>query len=366
VQTAGGRNIGFDDGVKDGRAVAIGATNSVAAPRGAPRAVARPAGGEADPAAFAAAPEMSLGVRRAVPWVVSVFIHACLILIGFVVTWSVVSAGRKESGILVVADFDSMRYDPLVPADRGQAEQAETITRDAVQDRSPSFDPQSVVTERLKRGEGPPVFGGTSLPSSFARFSPDPSRATARFVGLSATNARRIVYVIDASGSMIRSLPIVLDELERSLSGLTPEQEFGVVFFSRNEAVVAPPRKRLVPGTREEVLRVMSWINDNVIPEGRSSPVAALREALALTPDVIFLLSENITGSGEFEIDQKDLLTILDELNPVLATGRRGTQINCVQFLDPDPLDTLRKIAQAHGGERGFRFLDRAELGLSD
>jgi hypothetical protein len=37
-----------------------------------------------------------------------------------------------------------------------------------------------------------------------------------------------------------------------------------------------------------------------------------------------------------------------------------------VQFLDPDPLDTLRKIAQAHGGERGFRFLDRAELGLSD
>ena len=80
---------------------------------------------------------------------------------------------------------------------------------------------------------------------------------------------------------------------------------------------------------------------------------------------MLFLLSENITGSGEFEIDQADLLKLLDELNPVdRKTGRRVTLIKCVQFLDPDPLDTLLRIAQHHGGPDGYRFLSRAELGL--
>jgi len=35
-----------------------------------------------------------------------------------------------------------------------------------------------------------------------------------------------------------------------------------------------------------------------------------------------------------------------------------------VQFLDPDPLETLRRIAEQHGGPDGYRFLSRAELGL--
>jgi len=46
-------------------------------------------------------------------------------------------------------------------------------------------------------------------------------------------------------------------------------------------------------------------------------------------------------------------------------TGERRTQINCIQFLDPDPLDTLRRIAEAHGGPGGYKFLGRGELGLA-
>ena len=61
-----------------------------------------------------------------------------------------------------------------------------------------------------------------------------------------------------------------------------------------------------------------------------------------------------------------DLLDLLDELNPVEArSGRRRTQINCVQFLDPDPLETLRRIAERHGGPNGYRFLSRSERGLT-
>src|SRR4029450_8789695 len=110
------------------------------------------------------------------------------------------------------------------------------------------------------------------------------------------------------------------------------------------------------------------WINDrnNIFPQGRSNPLAAIEKAMRLKPDVIFLLSENITGSGPFELAQAPLPALLEKLNPIdPETGRRTTQINCVQFLDPDPLDTLRKIAEIHGGTKGDRFLDRRQLGTS-
>ena len=188
--------------------------------------------------------------------------------------------------------------------------------------------------------------------------------AAATFVGLSTTNARRIVYVLDASGSMIRSFPVVIDELARSLDGLVPSQQFSIICFSGGRAFTVPPGTRLVSGTQAEKVRALTWVR-GIIPESRSNPLAALRSAMAFEPDVIFLLSENITGSGQFEIDQRDLLALLDKLNPVNPdTDQRATQINCIQFLDPDPLGTLEEIARLHGGPNGYKFLDREELGL--
>jgi hypothetical protein len=205
----------------------------------------------------------------------------------------------------------------------------------------------------------------TGAAPAFAPAAPRAQIHGATFVGISSSNARKIVYVIDASGSMIGVLPIVIDELARSLDGLVPRQAFSVIFFSGNRATVVPPRDALTAATDAEKARVLQWIEKKVIPAGRSNPVAAIRHALSLEPDVIFLLSENITGSGEFEIDQRDLLAMLDELNPRDPdTGRRSTRINCVQFRDPDPLDTLLRIAREHGGVDGYKFLDREELGL--
>ena len=111
---------------------------------------------------------------------------------------------------------------------------------------------------------------------------------------------------------------------------------------------------------------MLKWINANVIPAGGTNPVVAIEKALAIKPDVVFLLSQDITGYGQFEVDQQDLLDLLDKLNPRDSeTGRRKTQINCIQFLDADPLDTMPAIAREHGGPSGYKFLSRKELGLS-
>lgn len=315
----------------------------------------------ADLAALGAESDTERAVKRIVPWIVSVALHLGLVLMASLLTWTVIMLQREQEPVRIVADFNAMRYEPVARLDMEEAERAEQVVADRVESESLA----DRIEDQLGLEIDPVSLLAGPAEGELARFAPEPSGATATFVGLSSTNARRIVYVIDASGSMLRSLPIVLEELARSLDGLGPRQEFSVIFFQRNEAVIVPPRTRLVPATEDEKVRALTWIDEHVIPEGRSNPLEAIEKALSFRPDVIFLLSVNITGTAEYEIDQADLLVLLDELNPRDPdSGRRRTQINCVQFLDPDPLGTLEKIAAEHGGERGYKFLDREELGL--
>src|SRR5438046_2605605 len=68
------------------------------------------------------------------------------------------------------------------------------------------------------------------------------------------------------------------------------------------------------------------------IPRGLSQPFEALKRALSYKPDLLFILSDNITGQGKYEVDQKRLLA------EIQAANRGGTKINTIQFLYPDRL----------------------------
>lgn len=312
-------------------------------------------------------------VKAAAPWAVSVLLHVLLIFVAVVATWTVVSLQREREPVVIVADFEAMSFQPLSPARMNAAAQGASSSSasgaemlDVPLDSTPGFETGATdLMPMPELGGAWDVAGGRG--ELEGGMGDGMGGEKAEFLGLKGSNARRVVYVIDASGSMMRALQIVVDELERSLERLSPEQSYGVIFFQRNDALVVPPGGRLVAATLENKMRSMRWIraDRNVIPAGRSNPIKALERAMALDPDVVFLLSENITGSGEFEIDQKDLLGLIEKLNPADAkTGRRPTQIKCIQFLDADPLDTLRKIGELHGGEGGYRFLDRGSLGL--
>ncbi|HWB18886.1 MAG TPA: hypothetical protein VG711_01185 [Phycisphaerales bacterium] len=298
--------------------------------------------------------------RVVAPFAMSFAGHVILAVIVLLVAGTAVLLHRREDSPVVTADFNALTYDPV----KATQQNAESKEKSALADE-PLFKKSSanepVVSAADLSGLTAPAAGHVSA----GDFAPSPGGGDVEFIGLKTSNARRIVYVIDASGSMIAHLPFVVNELVRSMSALNEQQSFGVVFFQGNKAKWATPENSLMKATKEEKSKVEKWIKDTIIPRGRSNPLEALRGALRLKPDVIFLLSTNITGSGEFEIDQKDLLAQLDELNPVSETnGRRPVQINCVQFLDPDPLGTLAKIAEAHGGKQGYRFVSRQDLGL--
>jgi hypothetical protein len=302
-------------------------------------------------------------VKRVLPWVVSVVLHAGLIVLGLLLTWTVVLLRADEEPVLVVADFDAMTYDPLTMLDLEQAETVETPTQDRLEHESFEL---TELDDAIELELDPVTFiSDAASPSPLADYAPETSRATAEFVGLSTTNARRIVYVIDASGSMIPYLRRIVQELSRSLDGLSPDQAFGIVFFQGSDVISVPPADELAAATEAAKVRALEWIDRNVIAHGGTSPPPAIARALALDPDVIFLLSQDIRGYGEFEVDQQELLEMLDRLNPVdERTGRRRTLINCIQFAYQDELQTMRRIAEQHGGPRGYKFLDREELGL--
>ncbi|MGI9014156.1 MAG: hypothetical protein ACR2GY_07895 [Phycisphaerales bacterium] len=300
-------------------------------------------------------------VKRIIPWVSSLAIHAALILIGFLVV-----VGYRllpEDPVTIIANFNDLEYQPFVSTSLNQDQADQTATQDRLRSESIA----DTLTEQLRDVTMDPLalISDAASSSEMAEFAPQPRQGTARFAGLTGSNARKIVFIVDASGSMITTFGIVIEELARSIDNLVADQSFQVVFFQKNEALPVPPGGELLRASNEEKLRALAWIDANVIPEGRSNPIEAIKHGLSLKPDVIFLLSNDITGSGQFEIDQNDLLAMIEALNPIdPETGQRTTQIQCVQFLDHDPLDTLRKIAIEHSGEHGYKFLDRRELGI--
>ncbi len=298
------------------------------------------------------------------PWLTSLLVHAGLVVLGFLATWTVIAVRDEPPAPVIVADFESMTYAPLAELAEAPALADEPMELPVLEPPPEPAPPAPAddlpALDLLAPGAAPTV----APPATVTAPTPVATRLGADFVGLSTSNATRIVYVIDASGSMIRTLPIVLDELRRSLERLDPVQSFAIVFFQGERAVRVRGARRLAPARPDEIDAHLAWIDEHVVPEGRSNPLAAMRAAIELEPDVVFLLSENITGSGEFEIDADELLARLDVMNPADADGRRPVTINCIQFLDPDPRRTLERIAAEHGGPGGYKFLDRAELGL--
>lgn len=205
---------------------------------------------------------------------------------------------------------------------------------------------------------------------------PRPEPAPASFAGVQGPRAERIVYVVDASGAMTSSLPFVLGELDRSVSRLTAAQAFQVIVFhdpprgSNGPAMeVFDPRGvsgSLITATEENKRRLRTWLA-GVQPSGRSDPREALERALALKPELVFLLTRSIRRSGPdaaWAGGNRAMLETLDRLNPVDPSSReRPVIIKAIQFVDEDPTGLLKAIAAAHGdGEGSYRVLRVEEM----
>ena len=293
-------------------------------------------------------------IRQTLPWFLSALLHGLVVLTGFWMTFLVIQGEDELRPVAVRSDFEAL---PFVPV-RMPLESVDVTASRSASLKPPTFDLP------LPELEAHSLPASSSLaPSVLASPSTLDRGENASFLGVSGSDVQRVVYCIDASGSMIRSLPMVLEHLGRSMAQLAPPQRFSVIFFQDNDAVPMPEFATLPLATADQKRAVIRWMHQEIVPRGRSNPLRALELSLALQPDVIFLLSENITGAGPFEIEAERLLTALENQNPVLPDGTRGTAIKCIQFLEEDVLGVLRQIAEVHGGTDGYNFVERDTAG---
>ncbi|MEM9295480.1 MAG: hypothetical protein AAGA57_06735 [Planctomycetota bacterium] len=174
----------------------------------------------------------------------------------------------------------------------------------------------------------------------------------------------RIVYVVDASGSLVDRFPFVLAELATSIETLAAHRSFAVIFFRDGRPIELDTLGlRSATGSAKRVAAArLQPETVGVAPDGQTDPRAALRRAMAYRPDRVFLVSDNLLGAGAEPRRRGELLADFE-----FANGS-GARISTVQLLDRDPLQRygfeplLKAIARRHGGE--YRQVSSDDLGL--
>ena len=165
---------------------------------------------------------------------------------------------------------------------------------------------------------------------------------SARFFGLGADGANSVVYVIDCSGSMRHRNKVILAkrELMRSIRALRPEQGFFIVFF--RQGAILMPAPGLVLATDQNKQLAWNW-TQTVSATGSTNPVPAIRRALMLGPEVIYVLSDGKFSDG--------YCTQVRQLN----RAPRPARIYAIGFGSRSGERQLKRLARENGGQ--YRYV---------
>jgi len=153
--------------------------------------------------------------------------------------------------------------------------------------------------------------------------------------------AASIVYVLDASGSMLEALDGVKRRLLIDLGRLSYDGKtgrgyfFGVMFYRTN---VEAFWSSLLPATDANKIAAARWVR-KVQARDETDPIPALKRAFALRPDYIVILSD-----GEF--DRK----VLDVVEALQKPRTRRVRIVTVAYGDDFSGKNLQELARRNGG----------------
>jgi hypothetical protein len=178
---------------------------------------------------------------------------------------------------------------------------------------------------------GVPGGGGGLLPKS-------------NFMGTSG-NATKVIYLVDASGSMLGVFGALKQQLKESVNALdvTAGQEFNIVIFS-DDNVFPLFKNGMEIASADNKHKAMEFI-DNAVSTGGTQPIPAIKFALAERPELLYVLTDGFDQIASFD----------DVINAFKAGNPDGKMhINCI-FLqsdeDPKLVSVLKQIAKDGHGE---------------
>ena len=165
----------------------------------------------------------------------------------------------------------------------------------------------------------------------------------APFAGVGG-NARKIVYLCDASGTMQSVFSSLRDELKKSVGVLVPGQFFNVIFFT-GDNVIAYNKGGLIMANPDNKKKLYDFVDD-VSPKEGTNPFPAIEEAFKNKPELIYVLTDGFDQVDSLENVYKKF----SDLNP-----DKKVKVNCI-LLSSDPtrdkslVDLLQRIAKDNGG----------------
>jgi hypothetical protein len=235
------------------------------------------------------------------------------------------------------------------PAPAGSQPKKSSATRPQIPGRGSDVDVR--VRSRVEMDKPKSPFLGSPDASPEDRYGPDagidwgdipPWRQTS-FFGVRA-RGRFFVYVVDCSGSMIDDdrLPRATIELRRSVNALREPQRFEVIFYN-NESIPMPGGPIPRPADMQAKNQLRNFLR-LIEPDGGTDPRLAMKQALSLRPDAVFLLSD-----GAFPDGTVDDLTRLNT---------HKIPIHCIDLTGGLAGDHLKRIAEANNGQYASRMGD--------
>ena len=316
-------------------------------------------------------------MAKLMPWVISVFLHAGVLMVLAFVTIFVMKTTAPAEMVVPVNEYaGSPDGDGLMPgqgnpelAPRSLEKQADPggwarrrgpAVYGGAGDDDPGLGASSGDTKSLISlygvGGGGGGGGNTDPAAQFGLITGGGGGRgpRTRFMGITG-NAYHICYVVDRSGSMLDLFDGVIKEMRLSIGQLTPEQTFHVIFITDGPALENEAR-RLVPGTPEYKKSAANFLK-TIKPQGQTDPEPALKrafEVLAQAPSgkgkIIYLLTD-----GEFRDNDKVLKYL------AAANADKSVRINTIlyYFKNRSFEKVLGQIAKENGGV--FKSIDGNE-----
>jgi hypothetical protein len=179
----------------------------------------------------------------------------------------------------------------------------------------------------------------------------------ANFVGMSG-NAKRVVYVCDATGTMLGlKYKLLQKQLYKAIDILKPIQGFNVIFFKGGDSNAEwsnPFADELVVANPANKQKVRQFIEQFQVVGKGTNPLPALRAAFAQRPELVYFLTD-----GEFNnvVGYEQVLAEVRQLN-----ADKKVKINTIAFMSDDEKaeQALQQMARENGG--GFRKVSDRDL----
>jgi len=303
--------------------------------------------------------EMTPTSKSRFGWVA--FLGSWLVHVGLLLLLAIVGAVgglEQESVVDLIVDIDSSMGNedtlevgqfslaPEAPSSANLETPSPATTLDTVQPLAlPSLDDSlpSLPSGTSSRASSQVAQAGGAMGAS-GLGGTEGAGAGASFFGVSALGSR-FVFVVDSSTSM-RGMrwESAVEELQRSIESLAPDQRFAVICFDHDTYPFqnsSGAHDGYFMASRKSQLKLRAWLRHHELGY-ETFPGVALRIALGMNPDAIFLLSDGQLHDPSLEwLRQWNLGSDGTPRVPIYTISLHSTQ----------GAQTLRQIALEHGGQ---------------